>query len=106
MFESACVRKYFATVDLSEFKFLLLLTHQDLQLIGQQFRDTIKRFSKILGIFNSTSVNTLSKFVAIIINRVENDDDDEMKTFLRSELLRILKEQKNSFSENEEKVFS
>jgi outer membrane lipopolysaccharide assembly protein LptE/RlpB len=93
----------------SEFKFLLLLTHQDLQLRGQQFRDTIKRFSEILGIFNSTSVNTLSKSVAIIITRVENDDDDtddEMKTFLRSELLRILKEQKNSISENEEKVFS
>ena len=94
----------------NDLKFLLLITHPDLELRAQQFRDTIKRFSEILGIFNETDVKTLSKSVAIIITRVENDGDtdEEMKVYLSEKLLEILKQEKDagSLSLNEEKVFN
>ena len=88
----------YVTEDASQFKFLLLLTHQDLELRGLQFRDTIKKFSEILGIFSSPSVKKLSKSVAIIITRVENDGDtdDEIKTVLSGLLLKILNEEKKT----------
>ena len=100
----------FATESTNEFKFLLLITHQDLGLRGQQFRDTIKHFSEILGIFDQDDVKTLSKSVAIIVTRVENDGDtdEEMKFYINKQLLDILKEEKTAgrLTINEEKVFN
>ena len=102
--------RLYATEQAMEFKFLLLTTHDDIKLRGQQFRDTIKRFSEILGIFSEADVKNLSYSVAIVITRVENDGDtdEEMKYFLSMQLKQILIEEDNAgrLTPNEKKVFT
>ena len=99
------------TKQTDELKFLLLITHQDLNLRGEQFRDSIRAFSDFLGIFDDDDTKNLSKSIAIIVTRVEQDDetDDEMIDILQGQLNAILKSMKKSASfqnKNEEFVFN
>ena len=91
-----------------DFKFVLLSSHQDLDFRGQQFRDTIKRFIEILGVFGDSDLKNVSKSIAIIITRVDNDGDSDeiMKEYLSQRLLTILAEEKNAghLTSNEAKV--
>jgi energy-coupling factor transporter ATP-binding protein EcfA2 len=78
-------------------KFLLLISHQSLQIRGNQFRDSIKCFSDFLGIFdNEDDIQKLSKSIGLIISRVENglDTDEEMIASFKEILIDILDEDK------------
>jgi len=96
------------TQNVTNLKFLLLLTHDDLKIRGQQFRSSIKSFSNFLGIFDE-NVENLSKSIGIIVTRVENNDesDIQMKKALKKLIELTLDDEKNSnkLSSNEEIVF-
>jgi len=96
------------TQNVTNLKFLLLLTHDDLKIRGQQFRSSIKSFSNFLGIFDE-NVENLSKSIGIIVTRVENNDesDIQMKKALKKLIELTLDDEKNSnkLSLNEEIVF-
>ena len=102
--------RLYATEQANDFIFLLLITHPNINERAQQFRDTIKRFSEILGVFKEADVKNLSKSVAIIITHVENDGDtdEEMKYFLSLQLKNVLIEEENGgrLTPNEIKVFT
>ena len=98
------------TRGISELKFLLLVTHRDLEDRGQKFRDSIKGFSDMLGVFDDEDTKSLSKSIAIVVTRVENEnsDDSDMKSFFRTKLLEIVEDEKrckNFENKNEELVF-
>ena len=98
------------TREVTELKFLLLVTHQDLNSRAQQFRDSIKSFSSFLGIFDSNeNAKDLSKSIGIVVTRVENDGDtdSEMLSVLKTKLFETLDDEKRSkqLTKNEEIVF-
>ena len=98
------------TKSVTELKFLLLITHPDLKLRGQQFRDSIRGFSNFLGVFDDDDTKMVSKSIGIIVTRVENDGDtdEEMKEILKEKLIEILKEEKDSnrITNNEDLIFN
>lgn len=93
----------------TEFKFLLLITQKDLDDRGLDFRRSIKLFSNFLGIFDTDDMKNLNKSVAIIVTKVEYDDetDEEMKEYFQLKMLGIIAEEKEAkkITTNEEKVF-
>ena len=81
--------RVFGTEKSTEMKFLLLVDYQDLEKKGQEFRETIQRFSDILGVFDDDyNIKSFSKSVGIIVSRVDNDGetDDQKKDWCRSKL--------------------
>jgi energy-coupling factor transporter ATP-binding protein EcfA2 len=92
-------------------KFLLLITHQSLQVRGVQFRNTIKVFSDFLGVFDHSDVDIqiLVKSIGLIVTRVNNagDTDEEMTRIFREDLLEILDEEKSKgeLSQRQDMVF-
>jgi len=80
---------------IDEFKFLLLITSKDLYERGQQFRDSMERFSEFLEIFDSENAAVLSKSIGIIVARVENNkkSDAKLKELFCYELLDILNDE-------------
>ncbi|CAF0853062.1 unnamed protein product [Brachionus calyciflorus] len=98
------------TQDVDEIKFLLMLSYNDLNQRGQQFRDSIKGFSDFLGIFDDNDTKNLSKSIGIIVSLVENrgSTDEEMLIDIKKILNDILDEEKkaNTFeNKNEESIF-
>jgi hypothetical protein len=100
--------------NVNELKFLLLLTHSDLNERGNQFRESIKAFSHFIGAFDDEDsgfdTHALSKSIAIILTKVDNDGetDEKMKHDLRIKLQEILQDEKDNdkLSFKEEKVFN
>jgi len=98
----------------NDLKFLLLLTHSDLNERGNQFRESIKAFSHFIGAFDDDDsgfdTRVLSKSIAIILTKVDNDGetDEKMKHDLRIKLQEILQDEKDNekLSFREEKVFN
>ena len=106
---------------MKELKFLLLLTYSDLkQNRGQQFRESIRAFSRFIGAFYDNNVaKYLGKSIGIIVTKVDhesaNDEgeritktDDEMKYELRIDLNRTLNDElfNNKLSQNEVIIFN
>ncbi|CAF0960078.1 unnamed protein product [Brachionus calyciflorus] len=99
------------TKNVEQLKFLLLLSHEDLNQRGQQFRESMKGFQDFLGIFDNGDPITISKSIGIVVTRVENDgdSDEEMIASFKERLLQIIKNEKRDRNfENEivEKVFT
>jgi len=100
----------------NDLKFLLLLTHSDLNERGSQFRESIKAFSHFIGAFdddynnNDFDIHALSESIAIILTKVDNDGetDEKMKHDLKIKLQEILQDEKDNekLSFKEEKVFN
>ena len=65
------------TKQVEHLKFLLLITHQDLNLRGEQFRDAIRGFSDFLAIFDEKDTKNLAKSTLILVTRVEQDDETD-----------------------------
>jgi energy-coupling factor transporter ATP-binding protein EcfA2 len=92
-------------------KFLLLITHQNLQASGVQFRNTIKFFSDLIGIFDNSDVDikNLIKSTGLIVTRVNNDGetDDVMTSVFKEQLIEILDEEtsKGGLSQRQDMVF-
>jgi len=80
------------TETIDEFKFLLLITPDGLDKRGQQFRDSMYRFSEFLEIFDTENASVLTKSIGIIVARIENKglSDSQVKKNLREKLLNIL----------------
>jgi len=108
------------TSNVKELKFLLLLAYSDLkQNRGQQFRESIKAFSRFIGAFDDNNVaKYLGKSIGIVVTKVDhesaNDEgeritktDDEMKYELRNDLNRTLNDElvNNKLSQNEGIIF-
>lgn len=84
------------TDEVINIKFLLLITHFDLQNRGQQFRDSIKAFSDFLGIFDGENTRQLSKSIGIIITRLKKDPKynvSQVKAFIKDVMLEIIEEE-------------
>jgi GTP-binding protein EngB required for normal cell division len=109
------------TSNVKELKFLLLLAYSDLkQNRGQQFRESIKAFSRFISAFDDNNVaKYLGKSIGIIVTKVDhesaNDEgeritktDDEMKYELRIDLNRTLNDElfNNKLSQNEGIIFN
>lgn len=109
------------TSNVKELKFLLLLTYSDLkQNRGQQFRESIRAFSRFISAFDDNNVaKYLGKSIGIIVTKVDhesaNDEgeritktDDEMKYELRIDLNRTLNDElfNNKLSQNEGIIFN
>jgi hypothetical protein len=92
------------TKDVTHLKFLLLIKHEDLKDRGQQFRDSIKLFSTLLG-FNFLN-ESISKCIGIIVTRVENEHlaDEEMKVLIQKKLLEILEDERSKLAYKQEKL--
>ncbi len=108
------------TSNVKELKFLLLLAYSDLkQNRGQQFRESIKAFSRFIGAFDDNNVaKYLGKSIGIVVTKVDhesaNDEgeritktDEEMKYELRNDLNRTLNDElvNNKLSQNEGIIF-
>ncbi|CAF0875605.1 unnamed protein product [Brachionus calyciflorus] len=98
------------TQDVDEIKFLLMLSYNDLNQRGQQFRDSVKGFSDFLGVFEDNDTKNVSKSIGIVVNHVENQGstDEEMLIYIKKILNDILDEEKkaNTFkNKNEELIF-
>jgi energy-coupling factor transporter ATP-binding protein EcfA2 len=100
------------TREVKQLKFLLLLTQQDLNLRGQQFRESIKAFSSFIGMFDDSAtanMKHLSKSIGIVVTRVDNEgeNDKHMIQVLSKSLSEILEEEKaaDKLTKNEEVVF-
>lgn len=100
------------TTNVKDIKFLLLLTYSDLiENKGQQFRESIKAFSYLIGAFDEENVTrNLSESIGIIITKVNNDGetDEAMKQSLQIALKKVLQDEaKNKkLSKKEQNVFS
>ncbi|CAF0809128.1 unnamed protein product [Brachionus calyciflorus] len=70
----------------------------DLNLRGDQFRDTIRAFSDFLGVFDDRDTKDLAKSTLTLVSRVEHDDetDEEMIEIFKDKLEEILNNTKIS----------
>lgn len=93
------------TENIDEFKFLLVISEKGVSSRGQQFRDSMKRFSDFLGIFDTKNAEILSESIGIIVTKVRNDGDTDrvVTEYLKEDILKII-EDENRMKENNKQL--
>ena len=90
--------------NVTHLKFLILVTHQDLNNRGHDFRKSLAYFSSLFK-----SLENMSKSIAFIISRVDNENysDDEILSMQKEVLIEINEEERtqNKMSSNEYDVY-
>jgi energy-coupling factor transporter ATP-binding protein EcfA2 len=96
------------TQNITDLKFLILVKHEDLKDRANDFVQSLNSFTDFIGIFNTKNALDISKSIAIIVSRVDNDghSDDEIKENMKEIMINVVNDNRNINNEKTPLVFS